>query len=68
MDAAASPYSKTSGDGKKITKEQAGYRDPSDLAGKRCGGCDMFRSPAGCTLVQGQIARGAVCDYFEARR
>lgn len=56
-----------------LTKAQAHYRDPSDLAGRHCGNCSMFRvrtpgSDAGaCTLVKGAIDPGAVCDHWDAR-
>lgn len=50
-----------------LTKEQAHYRDPSDLPGRHCGACTMFRTGSTCTLVQGPIDPAAVCDHFEAR-
>jgi 8-oxo-dGTP pyrophosphatase MutT (NUDIX family) len=54
-----------------LTKAQARYRDPSDEPGKHCGNCSMFRLRApdfetgACTLVQGGIDPGAVCDHWD---
>lgn len=50
-----------------MTKAQARYRDPSDVPGRTCGTCSMFREGGSCTLVQGAIDSGAVCDHWEAR-
>lgn len=49
-----------------LSKAEARYRDPSDLPGRSCGDCTMFRGPGSCTLVAGDIAAGAVCDRWEA--
>jgi 8-oxo-dGTP pyrophosphatase MutT (NUDIX family) len=56
-----------------LTKAQAHYRDPSDVDGRHCGNCSMFRlnppdfESGACTLVQGAIDERAVCDHWEAR-
>lgn len=50
-----------------LSKAEAHYRDPSDLPGRHCGNCTMFRTPGSCTLVQGVIDPAAVCDHWEAR-
>ena len=55
-----------------MSKAQAHYRDPSDQPGRNCGNCSMYRLHApdfetgACTLVQGSIDPGAVCDHWEA--
>lgn len=56
-----------------LSKAQAHYRDPSDLSGKQCGNCSMFRLHApdfetgACTLVKGTIDERAVCDHWDGR-
>jgi hypothetical protein len=47
-----------------MTKEQAHYR-PGGTPGHRCGDCTMIRGHS-CTLVEGLIDPGHVCDHFEA--
>lgn len=47
------------------TKEAANYRPANDDL-QRCISCAAFQPPAGCTLVQGEIAEDAVCDLFES--
>jgi hypothetical protein len=48
----------------KLTKEQANYRNAIE-DGQFCALCSMFTEPTDCTLVQGQINRTSLCDYFE---
>lgn len=52
-----------------LSKPRAHYRDPSDVPSHSCGNCSMFQAAAGsavgtCTLVQGRIDPGAVCDHW----
>ena len=47
-----------------MTKEQAHYR-PGGVPGHRCGDCTMIRGDR-CTLVEGLIDPGHVCDHFDA--
>jgi hypothetical protein len=47
-----------------LDQDEAGYVDhPVD--GNQCSGCTMFRPPAHCTLVRGQIAPDGHCEYFD---
>ena len=64
-------------DSKRITKEEADYREPSeresDATEKReddgdCDDCTMFRKPDRCTLVIGKISPEGVCKYFERKK
>jgi 8-oxo-dGTP pyrophosphatase MutT (NUDIX family) len=59
--ALSAPIAKTA----TLTKAEAHYRDPSDVPRRHCGGCAMYRGPDGCSLVQGDIDPGAVCDHWE---
>jgi ParB-like nuclease domain len=48
-----------------ISQDEADYvSHPVD--GERCGICTMFRAPASCTLVRGDISARGHCRYFEA--
>lgn len=46
-----------------LSKAQVHYRDATSQD-RRCGACEMFRSPDGCTLVKGVIRSDAVCDLY----
>jgi len=46
----------------KATKATANYRKGSPS--KHCGLCSMFRPPADCTAVKGDISPTDLCDYF----
>jgi SPP1 gp7 family putative phage head morphogenesis protein len=48
-----------------LSKAQANYRDPSDLPGRNCVTCTMYRHPGSCTLVKGAIDPAAICDHWE---
>lgn len=53
-------------EGHKITKRQAQYEPLGGTPQQRCGNCTMFmRAQSGCTLVEGHIAPGAVCEFWE---
>lgn len=62
----------------KVSKESVNYRRAWLVARKRCGNCSMFRpdrasvqsarATGRCTLVEGLIVAGDVCDRWEARR
>jgi hypothetical protein len=49
----------------KLSKSEVNYR-PATGANK-CGTCSMFRGPNGCTLVEGVISKGDVCDRWSAK-
>lgn len=49
-----------------LSKSQVNYRKAS-RGKKRCGTCDMFRAPSGCTLVKGIIRPASVCDRWVAK-
>jgi hypothetical protein len=49
----------------KATKEQANYRDGTDE--RHCSICTMFRPPASCSSVEGEIAPQKLCDYFKRK-
>jgi hypothetical protein len=49
-----------------LTRAQVNYRTAGSLE-ERCGTCSMFLPEGRCSLVQGSIAAGAVCDRWQAR-
>ena len=55
----------------KLGKRSVRYRKAAKRSKKRCGTCVMFRpvlpSAGYCTLVEGMITAGAVCDRWEKR-
>lgn len=48
-----------------LSKGQVRYRAASNPK-RKCGTCDMFRAPSGCTLVKGIIRPADVCDRWAA--
>lgn len=57
----------------KVPKREVGYRRAGQTARKRCGTCSMFRPDytpkwGSCTLVDGFIRAGDVCDRWEAKK
>lgn len=62
--AGSSPQNKYAGTGK-FTKEQLDYK-PAAVPGRRCGTCSMFTDSA-CTIVEGTIDAGHVCDRWEPK-
>jgi hypothetical protein len=49
------------------SKKDADYRiaDAADPNGGSCGECKNFIPPQTCTLVQGTVSAGGVCDLFQ---
>lgn len=58
-------YPKETGDWKDVSKKDADYRKGTPA--EHCGNCTMFRPPKSCTLVEGVITFGGVCDYFKKK-
>lgn len=56
----------------KLTKAEVNYRDARINATQYCGNCSMFRDPGRysghCTLVEGRIMSGSVCDRWDAKK
>jgi hypothetical protein len=48
-----------------LDQDEAGYVD-HPVNGEQCSGCTMFRHPASCSLVKGEIAADGHCEYFDA--
>ena len=49
-----------------VAKRAVRYRPARLMAARRCASCAMFSaSKSSCTLVAGEIQRGAVCDKWE---
>jgi hypothetical protein len=51
----------------KISKEDADYRRPPPTSSRRCGRCNMFVKPSGCTLVKGTIDAKMTCKFWEPK-
>lgn len=51
---------------RKISKDEANYR-PHAMR-RQCQACSMFKAPAACTLVEGNIGRFATCRFWEAKK
>lgn len=51
---------------KKISKEEAHYRDRPSNLGQQCLGCSMFKGWK-CSLVRGDISQEGHCIYWEAK-
>lgn len=49
----------------KASKAEARYRTGS--AARHCSLCTMWRPPASCTKVAGDISPQGLCDYFEKK-
>ena len=55
----------------KLTKPEVNYR--KSTSSRRCGNCDMFErswsrpGEGKCTLVEGNIEAGDVCDRWEPK-
>lgn len=54
----------TIGNSKKLTKEEASYREDQGITGMRCGDCLFFQGGE-CQIVEGRIDEDDVCDQFE---
>lgn len=54
----------TIGNSKKLTKEEAAYREDQGIANLRCGDCLFFQGGE-CQIVEGRIDEDDVCDQFE---
>ena len=52
---------------KKISKEEANYVDKDRTCKQPCKNCSMFFKQVACSLVEGKIAPGGHCKYWEAR-
>ena len=52
---------------RKISKKDARYQDHPKVT-SRCWNCTMFRQPATCTLVMGDISPNGWCRYHEAKK
>lgn len=48
-----------------MTKEQVNYRKARALSLKCCGTCAMYRLGGSCTLVEGKIRQGDICDEWD---
>lgn len=51
----------------KLSHGLANYTDPSPFRGKRCGICEHFIKPAGCTGVKSPIDPRAWCARYDAK-
>jgi hypothetical protein len=49
-----------------ISKTEASYTAKSKRV-EHCGSCSMFRKPAACTLVKGEILPEGWCKHWEPR-
>jgi len=49
----------------KISKSEADYIEPAKK--EHCEDCTMFRLPARCTLVLGEISINGHCRYFKLK-
>lgn len=47
------------------TKAEAGYTAEAAMASERCALCQHFIPESACAIVQGAIAPGGWCEYFE---
>lgn len=47
---------------KSVVHYRAGTKD------RRCSLCSMFRPPAECTAVKGDISPYKLCDYFKRKK
>ena len=52
----------------RISKVFAHYKARNPGSYKRCDLCEMWRSPAGCSLVKGLINSLGICRFFERKR
>lgn len=52
----------------KITKVEAKYVARSKRGAEWCARCAMFRPPAACSAVEGEIAPGGWCRLFVKRK
>lgn len=52
----------------KVSPDAVHLRDAKPSAARRCASCSMFRETSQtCTLVQGHILPGEVCDRYSPR-
>ena len=51
----------------KATKAEAGYVEPGEKRprGLQCNICSMYRAPASCTAVEGDVSPAGWCTFFE---
>ena len=53
---------------KKLENERAKLRKALEAnRGERCGFCQYFRKPNGCTIVEGPVGKDQVCDWIQSR-
>jgi hypothetical protein len=49
------------------TKAQYKYVSKPGPKGQKCGGCALFKAPAGCQLVKGKISPNGYCIAYSPK-
>ena len=65
--AAATTAAASAADDSGGTKAQYKYQAKPGPAGQKCGGCALFKAPAGCSLVKGKISPSGYCIAYSPK-